>query len=232
MNLGEFEGSIRSSGILLQDCCILRARANLHSLDCSDQFRELALNPATTYRDLYLCGMETGDYNLLLRDYSYLQFTFTSKHNYRLAFYPNPFNAMSDGFTTEVESAIDDGILSFEDYAQFISEQIYDVRLPVIRFEFDARAYATMVHPAAHFHFGLHTENRWPVGRHLTPRLFSLLIAKMFYGDDWESIGSDPHGTDGFKNSLDRQHASERLNCKLLGHELFDSNERMQLHFF
>ena len=231
MTLGEFNASIRASRVVMEECKILRATANLHSLEASLQFRTAALNAGTTYRELYLCGVENGDYNLLLDDYSFLQYSYTMPDHYRLAYYPNPFAGMGAGFAAEVEEAVDDGVLSYEEYSQYVSEQPYDVRIPVIRFELHVGACRASEHPAAHFHVGLHTENRWPVARKLTPRMFSLLIAKTYYSENWRVNGAMEVDGDGFVNAFDRKSVGEKNDCQLLGGELFHETERQQLHF-
>ena len=76
-------------------------------------------------------------------------------------------------------------------------------------------------HPAAHFHIGMHTENRWAVAREITPRAFALLLSKLYYSEDWLQHGAMPLAVNGFENRFDRQSAQEKVECALLGPQFF-----------
>lgn len=70
------------------------------SLKPSNEFIDVALDGSARYEDLYLTGLRFRDYNVLLSDYSFFQFSMTG-NCLRLAYYPNPFfgasaNAMAD----------------------------------------------------------------------------------------------------------------------------------------
>jgi hypothetical protein len=137
---------------------------------------------------------------------------------------------MSEHAARELDESVQEGVISFEEYSSLLSDQSYEVGRPLIRFELDSQAYVRLVHPAAHFHIGMHGENRWPVCRRLTPRSFSLLIAKLYYGTDW-ARGVLRREADGFKNGFDRYLVAERAECRLLERELFHEHERNQMHF-
>jgi len=230
MTSAAFNDSIRGTHTILRECDILRTVAHLRSTVGSAEFRELALIPDTPYRDLYLCGLQNVDYNFLLKDYAFLQFTHFQNDHYRCTYYPNPFSGIGDALNDELEAAVTDGTLSFEEYSQYLSEQPYEVRIPIIRFELDHDAYVMLRHPAAHFRIGMHTENRWPVSRELTPRSFTLLLAKLYYFEAWITNGAMAVDGDGFENRFDRQSATEKQGCVLLAAQLFDQKERALLH--
>src|SRR5262249_41779290 len=113
---------------------------------------------------------------------------------------------------------------------QYLSEQPYEVRIPLIRFELDHNAYVMLKHPASHFHVGTHTENRWPAARELTPRAFTLFVLKLYYLQDWLTHGAMATDEDGFENRFDRQFANEKQCCNLLAARLFDQKESKLLH--
>ncbi len=231
MNADAFNASVRSAYHFLKECQLVRSFTAFKSHNPSGRFRELSLTVDSLYRDLFLCGLRNGDYNLLLSDYAYFQFTHFDKLHYRLAYYPNPFLGMDNAEARELDKAVSEGVLSFEDYSHFLSDQRYEVTVPVIRFELDCNAYVRLAHPAAHFHVGMHAENRWPVSRCLTPRAFTLLIVKLYYYFAWTSYGMLRREEDGFKNRFDRYFVKEKGDCAPLGEGLFHKHEKGQLHF-
>jgi hypothetical protein len=224
-----FDRSIRAACHFLRESELLRAAMVLRSRAASEAFRELALTPTTSYRDLFMCGLRNGDYNLLLSDYAFLQFSFSGREHYRLAYYPNPF-VQAEGDIEELDELLGGGVISFEEYANVLSDRPYEVTKPVIRFDLDCAAYVRLVHPAAHFHIGMHAENRWPVCRRLSPRSFTLLVVKLYYQSGW-ARGASRREENGFRNRFDRYFAAEKADCQILGAELFHEQEKGQLHF-
>jgi hypothetical protein len=230
MTRQEFESSIRSTREFLQACEILRTANRLVSLTASYDFRQLALNAETTYRTLFLCGMSARDYNFLLTDYSYLQFTFFETEHYRHAFYPNPFGRTAASAVKEYGEALERGEISYEEYAQLLAEEPVEIGVPILRFEMYRAGYVRLCHPAAHLHVGMHGENRWPVARELTPRLFTLFVVKSYYGASWATTGHIPLSDHGFDNKFDETYVREKERCQLLRYEIFHQHERSQLH--
>ncbi len=102
--------------------------------------------------------------------------------------------------------------------------------VPVIRFEMQRKAYVRLFHPTAHLHVGMHGENRWPVARELTPRIFTLFVVKTYYGSSWLAGGQIPESENEFANSFDETYVREKESCQLLGFEMFHHHERGQLH--
>ena len=224
----DFNASIRSTYHFLEECKILRSATAFRTMEASGEFRELALVSTTPYRNVFLCGLRNGDYNFLLKDYAYFQFTFGEKDRYRFAYYPNPFAIGEEGLH-EMDALLEQGVISFEEYSDLLSEQPYEVTKPAIRFELDCNAYVRLSHPAAHFHIGMHSENRWPVCRRLTPRSFALMIVKLYYGDKW-GTGRLDRELEGFINRFDYYFVAEKRKCDQLGHDLFHAQERDQMH--
>lgn len=225
----DFDASVRSTYHFLKECKLIRSAIALKSHFPSREFLEFALTASTPYRDLFLCGLRNSDYNFLFSDYAYLQFTFTEKQHYRFAYYPNPF-VSSENTARELDEMVHEGLINFEEYSNIVSDHSYEITKPLIRFELDCAAYVRLTHPAAHFHIGMHAENRWPVCRRLTPRGFSLLLVKLYYGSEWAN-GLLAHETDGFMNRFDRYLVKEKSACELLNAGLFHEQERCQMHF-
>lgn len=196
----------------------------------SGSFRSLALNSETSYRTVFLEGLSGRNYNFLLMDFSFLQFTFFDVEHYRNAFYPNPFGRNGRSSVAEYEQALSTGEVSFEEYTQLLADEPIENAVPVLRFEMHRAGYVPLIHPTAHLHIGMHAENRWPVARELTPRLFTFFVVKHFYGSDWASAGYVPETAGGFSNTFDETYVNEKQNCRLLGYDMFHQHEHGQLH--
>jgi hypothetical protein len=229
MTARDFDASIRSACHFLNETGLLRGTMAFRSHAASSEFRQLALMAATSYRDLFLCGLRNSDYNFLLSDYAYFQFSYSGKDHYRMAYYPNPFVRVQSE-VGDLDELLSEGVIGFEEYSNLLSDQPYEVTKPLIRFDLDCAAYVRLVHPAAHFHIGMHGENRWPVYRRLSPRSFTLLVVKLYYGTDW-ARGTMRREEDGFCNRFDRYFVAESGNCQVLGKGLIHEHERGQIHF-
>jgi hypothetical protein len=63
-------------------------------LPVEERYREELLNPERSYQEIYLVGLELKQYNFILADESYFQFSFFENRKgveLRLAYLPNPF---------------------------------------------------------------------------------------------------------------------------------------------
>ena len=167
----------------------------------------------------------------MLSDYSYFQFGRDDRGT-RSAYYPNPFfGASVDAMKLigEQHEYLSEGLISMEDFLHEASELQAPQKPPPVRCEYDPDAYVEFRHPASHLHIGYHAENRWPLERVLTPVVFSLMIAKLYYSEAW--IGSDEishgHGT----ASLDYILCATKIECELLPEELISHAEKAQLVF-
>ena len=180
MNADAFNASVRSAYHFLKECQLVRSFTAFKSHNPSGRFRELSLTVDSLYRDLFLCGLRNGDYNLLLSDYAYFQFTHFDKLHYRLAYYPNPFLGMDNAEARELDKAVSEGVLSFEDYSHFLSDQRYEVTVPVIRFRTGLQCLRAARSPRSTFPRG-HARGESVAG-------FSLSYAKGFHIVDRQTL--------------------------------------------
>jgi len=221
-------GGVRRSYAWLKAIGLIELVRQYEPLVADAEFRELALGGAKTYVDLYIGAFRTGAYNLVLRDFSLLQFGLDAS-GARYAFLPNPYlNLAEDGRTIdEVWELVETGTASLEDAIDFVGSIDAESGIPPIRYEASESQWKMLRHPHSHFHIGFHADNRWPVRRHLTPFAFTLMIAKLYYGPVWLSGCSardfSPH------EALLR---TERLdNCRLVSPEYFPEQEELSFHF-
>ena len=229
MNTPEFRRGVQASHALFRDLNLVSIAKWFGSLDVSPAFRAAALDPIATYVDVYRLGLHNRDYNMLLTDFSFVQFYFDhdkSPFGLRYAYYPNPYDQ------TVLNDAIEAGLTGSEgddfDFAvSLFDEAQLDPRAPCVRYEVAFNDYRELTHPAAHFHFGAHGDSRWPAERILTPDAFALIIAKYFYASAWAKHGDRPDSM----NVFDARLCAARLRCAALEPRYFSTDERRQFFF-
>lgn len=204
-------------------------RVGFGCTDLDQRFQRIALNPESTYSDVYKAGLQLRAYSFSLVDFSYFQFwTSGSRGSDRLrfAYYPNPYRGDVEDILTGDETTYD-----AEAYFQLLDEATFDPRIPPIRYDLAIPDYSPVEHPASHLTIGHHSANRWPVSFVLTPKAFVFLVCKRYYGDFWKRHICHEDPLDGYTNRLDRALADERSNCADLDLQHFAERERKQPHF-
>lgn len=189
MDAGEFRQQIGSAYRTLHERFgLVRTVSSLHSLKVDLAFNEVALLAESTFQQIYLQALSRSYYNLLLNDYSMLQFSWSGNDAWRLAYLPNPWLAgvpEAEEKVREWEALEGLGRYDDSEVGLLLSELPYYGSIPPLRFEYALQQYKELAHPAAHLHIGRHTENRWPVSRALGPVSFVLMIVKMYYVETW-----------------------------------------------
>lgn len=228
MRTGNFASSIRRSWQLASQLELGRSFSMPTSLAVDPEFRDLLFDQDSSYEQTYLLGLKKSHYNFIIDDFSYFQFSLFDD-SVRYAFFPNPFDYENEELSPEeLETQLQEGLISFEDYADLVSESLATIGVPPFRYEFAPSQYREIRHPCSHFHIGHHSENRWPVERKLTPLAFTMLIMRSYHSKRWERFADDGHD---LSNSLDGQVCDEKRNCSLLGNEFFTDNERLLFYF-
>ena len=232
MQGADFDRLIRATWKFVYDELeIGRTVSSVNSLKVNPRFNIVALEDTSNYRDIYLAAVSLSYYNVMLLDYSIFQFSWTNDHTWRLAYLPNPWVAGVHGVEERIrewENLEALGELSDEDVANLISELPYFGSIPPIRFEYAVNQYREMIHPAAHFHLGRHTENRWPVARTLNPLTFAMLVSKLYYPAAWDAKSCFHHEAVG-EHCVEARLIRE-LQASQVVHD-FSPVERQSLHF-
>ncbi|WP_106727558.1 DUF2290 domain-containing protein [Mesorhizobium soli] len=211
--------------------------ANLESLsrEACLRARKLSLT-SKDYTEIYDRGLSLSHYNFLLTDYSYFQFSYASDTEYALAYYPNPRLSGSPEATElfrELEKERDGGSLNDEEFSELVAEFPSQGFIPRVRFEYSGNQYRNVRHPGAHFHLGMSGEDRWPSARKLSPRSFTLLMAKFYYPATWWQ-GSRFSRPDGEQHLQLADCLDEKLlsSIRLDGaSQFFSDDEKMGFHF-
>jgi len=232
MNNREFRESIMSSFNRLRELGLTDwdRYPNKVSLETNQKFKNIALNRASKYEDIYRKGLSLSYYNFMLDDYSYFQFYLDSNHGnihqIRYAFYPNPYE-IPQAFESFSQEMISEGEAFGlgELYIQSLDEAEICHLYPPIRYDFDPENHTATRHPAGHFHIGAYQGSRIPVRRIFTPLIFSLFIIKTFYPEKWSRYEDEIPKADGFLNEFDRILSDSKRQCALLTNDLFTESE-------
>jgi hypothetical protein len=169
--------------------------SNPSPLEVNEEFRNVILDGASTYFDMFMCGLKLSHYNFLLSDYSYFQFSWSERNHVRYAYYPNPFMPQGEeGAASQIkrlQELLQAEMITYEEYLSILRDAKADPRAPMLRYENAPDQHKGLMHPCSHFHIGSNADGRWAINRVLTPVAFTLLIFKHFYTWAWHEIGTD-----------------------------------------
>jgi len=223
-----FEQSISKCASLLTKLDYLLQAGTLSSLRPTDSFKKAA-RKAATYREVYELGASSQQFNLMMQDMSFFQFSEAEQgKEARLAYYPNPYHYLEyKSHKVTAQQLLDEGEINFDEFEQLISEADFTCDIPFIRYDLSLKQYCEVLHPAAHLHIGFHAENRWPARRLLTPYAFMLKVLMHYYSKLWvkgKGIDMEVH------QMLDDAYRAEVSNCDLLDDCYFKPHETERLY--
>ena len=228
MSPGEFASSIRRSWELTSQLELGRSFSMAVSLGVDAEFRDLFFEKDALYEEIYLLGLKKSHYNFILNDFSYFQFSLVEE-SVRYAVFPNPFDYQSGGASSdELDILVEEGLLTFEEYADLVSDSPVKVGVPPFRYEFAPDQYREILHPCSHFHIGHHSEDRWPIERKLTPLAFTMLIMRNYHPLEWAKFEDAEHD---FVNPLNGEIRNEKRKCSRLTGDLFTEKEKLLFYF-
>lgn len=194
MNKATFLVDAKKCKNILDDYGILRKVNNMNIkegsyIKFSEEFRKAAQKQ--NYNEAYIKGMESDDYDYLLKDGSFFQFSYDiyeKDFTIRLAFYPSINDISYDDFLAEyMGSGIEEcGAIFLDDYQQFIAEQ-ESKNVSPIRYDYNSKIYKKFIHSASHLHFGNEEDIRVPLDKILLPSAFIKIVLQYFYYDLWKN---------------------------------------------
>lgn len=232
----DFNQNISKCIKFLDDRDLLFQASCSTSLSASPEFKKMARR-SISYKELYDTGTKCQDFNVMMTDKSFFQFTRTKVFNkitkaeefdLRLVYYPNPYKFVEyQENKLEIEKMYENEEITLEEYQQFLSEEFFTSDIPLIRYDLSKNQYCENYHPTAHFHIGFHAENRWPVRRELTPMAFMLKILMHYYTKWWKDLGDN--GIE--ENTLTALYREEITRCPLIETTYFSRLEEGRLHF-
>ena len=230
LNDRDFIASIRRFWDFLSLIGLEETFSNPTSLKASDEFLAVIFDSSASYEAVYLTALRNSDYNLMLRDHSFFQFTH-SLSGWRLAYYPNPFFGASDAALSEVSELRDyvkEGAISIEEFLHRLSELRSAIQAPLLRYEWAPNDYINLQHPASHMHVGFHSDNRWAFTRVLSPEAFGMFVIKLYYRSSWNPDFRCLVGRD--ERSLDQIYSACRASTILVPADRISAEELAQFH--
>lgn len=175
------------------------------------------------YFRIYTVGKENYDFDFLLQDESYLQFSISqdsedSPPELRYAFFQNPqYFITYEEFLGVQDIAIEDVGETFQEfYDQFLIEAELNSSSIPIRYDLDKVNYKPIIHSTSHFHIGHNNDVRIPCKMILTPMMFTLFIIKHSYYNIWKQNIENPDG------NLNQALNLEKRNCSNLSIPFWD----------
>ena len=189
-NVRECKKILEDWGLLLKVCGnnIINASSSKYSKEF------ISLSRQNEYFSMYKCAIENDDYDFLLIDNSFIQFSYDYSEDkkcevIRMAYYPSVDEYTYASFLSEEldEDINICGAEYFELFQQFISEQ-NPVKKTVLRYDYDKSLYVKSVHSAAHLHFGDEENIRIPINAQLKPSAFIKFVLEYFYFNNWKKM--------------------------------------------
>ena len=203
MNEGAFRSSLDEARTLLNQLGFLKSSGvkSIYRDGVSDEFKKASQQE--NYFRLYNTGLENFDYDILMYDESFLQFSYDGIDGndiplLRFAFFQNPQlfityeqyidHLKKESYIDEDENLESLGVSFEEEYSQYLNEQQVNTSNTSIRFDTDSESHIPLVHSTSHFHFGHVTNVRVPCCSVISPLGFVLFIIKHIYYNDWKRL--------------------------------------------
>lgn len=180
------------------------------------------------YERIYKVAMKNDDYDFILSDDSFLQFSIQycnselDKIKIRYAYYPSPREYLSyEEFLKENGISFEEcGYGFFEEYEQYISESRLKKSVTPIRYDYDVDEYTSVTHPISHLHIGMVQNFRIPSLRILEPQAFVIFVVRNMYYNNWIKLLS----SEKYSEILDKSKKDKHLL-----RENFDEDEKKYL---
>lgn len=202
MTISQFEASLSESRKLLAELGFLKMKGikSVSKDGVSPEFQRASLKD--DYPRMYSIGKKHFDFDILLPDESFFQFSYdassaTQLPDIRYAFFQNPAyyktyeeyieQLRADG-VIENETAEEIGGMLLEEYDQFLLESQLNAASTMIRYDVDSLRHSPLIHSIAHFHIGHNTDIRIPCNKVLTPMKFVLFVLKHIYYYQWKEF--------------------------------------------
>lgn len=178
----------------------------------SDEFKRACIEKK--YFEAYDVGINNLDYDFLLNDASFFQFSRSEKSGavtLRYAYYPNPIDTISYiDYLTEHDFTFEEcGEELKEQYEMDMSNASQKSDFNVIRYDYSEKEYSEGIHSVSHFHIGFKKSVSIPISKVLLPETFVNFILKSCFYTDWkEKISSD--------SVCKREYFSHKKSLKIL----------------
>jgi hypothetical protein len=149
------------------------------------------------YKTIHETALANKDYDFLLKDYSFLQFSgdFNSRENEyaRYAYYevPTDFPSYEEFLIQNDLSYEECGDSLIQYYEQVVDEAKLKKTVMPIRYDYDSKLYNPPHHSISHLHFGVGNQIRLPVNKLVTPHAFVSFVIRHIYWEKWKILMND-----------------------------------------
>lgn len=175
------------------------------------------------YNKTFVIASQNRDYDILLKDGSFFQFTARSETDIHYSFFPCIEETLSFDQYFE-EYATEDNVDNLEqEYEMYLStDRERNFPCP-IRYDLAVSEYTEVLHPYAHIHVGINTDIRIACDKVLKPEAFVDWVIKNMYKNEWDTLYQSDDRIKQYVLKLKEQ--GERLSS-----DKFTSNERKVIH--
>ncbi|MCW1940889.1 DUF2290 domain-containing protein [Bacillus anthracis] len=174
------------------------------------------------YDKIHKTALENADYDILISDYSFFQFSLDAAGVIRYAYYqsarkvPTYDEFLKANDLSKDESYAEGERLFSAEYDQLVSEAKLNNSVTPVRYDYNEEQYDGILHPISHLHVGHENEIRIPLNMVLTPQAFIAFILRHIYYEKWKTaVQNDPEFLNEylvFKNSCLAISDSEKFN--------------------
>jgi hypothetical protein len=231
MNLAIMEEGFRKAKKILNACDLFETENYTKGLmfkpsKFSKDF--FSISQDRDYYKIYKLAITNKDYDILLKDYSFFQFSCESSDintivKYRYAYYetPSEFPTYEDFLDENGFSYIDCGEELIQEYQQVIDEAKFKNTVTPLRYDYDEDLYNSPVHPISHLHLGFQNEIRIPIKCILTPHAFVSFVIRHIYWKKWKQLMNDSNFCSIYY---------VKSECKVLPNENFSQDEEKDFY--
>lgn len=194
MNRIFFGESLAQGKRLLKDIDLFRVEGTKPLGEVSDEFRTASIRGK--YLEAYEVAKRNLDFDILLKDESFFQFSFENGNKdslpkLRYAFFQNPQEYVSyteflSNYLSSTYEEVGDSFI--EEHSQYLSELEINTSSAMIRYDLDCSTHKPLLHAVSHIHIGNSEHIRIPINRVMTPCSFVVFIIKNIYYGFWKYL--------------------------------------------
>lgn len=191
MNISQFKIGLQEAENILKECWCFSEPWNWSVV--SSEF--IDMSKKGDYVSIYRLWLKNRDFNFILEDLSYFQYSYEQSESafiLRYAYYQNPYYHIT--YAEYIQKNIAEWLLNTEEeawellqdeYEQYMMEQAMNHKCISIRYDFSPDQYKPDHHPTSHLHIWNNENFRLPSSLTITPQNFTLFILKQIYPEIW-----------------------------------------------
>ena len=232
MKLGSIKDGLRKAKKLILETNLLKSTNQIKFEDLSpskfsSEFFQISQD--TDYRKIYRTALEKKDYDFLLNDLSFLQFSFEIVNGSitacRYAYYEAAsYFPTYEEFLSELDISYSEcGDSLFEEYEQVLDESKLKSSVTPLRYDYDERLYEPPFHSVAHLHIGSNNDVRLPLSYKMQPHAFVAFVIRHAYWRQWKQL---------MINDQFRELYLSKSQCQVLNSSLFSIEEKKDFYIF